>query len=307
MKKIKIPHLGAALPILLAGSMWGSMGLFVNHLGDAGFSVTDIAFMRSAFTAVFLAVWLLALDRSVFRIKWRDLWCFVGTGVASVTFFNICYFAAIRETTMAVAAILLYTAPVFVMLMSAPLFRERLTLQKMSAAAVALVGCGLVSGIAGGGGISAKGVLLGLGAGFGYALYSIFGRFALQRGYRSTTVSLYTFIFSGLTLMPLADMGHLASSVGEGSFPWVWACLLALIATTLPYLFYTVGLSKTDNGHASIMASIEPVMAAVLGVLVLHEPMPSLLQLLGIVLVLGAIVLLNINFEAKEGKKDERL
>ena len=109
----------APLFILTAGAMWGSMGLFVRVLGNIGCSSFEIVFLRSIVTAICLFLVLAVRDRSLFYVRLRDLWCFLGTGLLSIVFFNLCYFTTIRLTSLAVAAVLLYTAPAIVIVLSA--------------------------------------------------------------------------------------------------------------------------------------------------------------------------------------------
>ena len=130
----------APLFILTAGAMWGSMGLFVRVLGKIGCSSFEIVFLRSIVTAICLFLVLAVRDRSLFRVRLRDLWCFFGTGVLSIVFFNLCYFTTIRLSSLAVAAVLLYTAPAIVIVLSAILFQEKITSRKLVALILTLVG-----------------------------------------------------------------------------------------------------------------------------------------------------------------------
>ena len=113
-----------SLFVLLAGSLWGFMGLLVRSLNAVGLTSMEICFIRGAVTFVVMLAGLLLFDRKALRIKLKDIWCFVGTGAFSVAFFNFCYFKTMTLTSLSVAAVLLYTAPAFVMLMSAVLFKE---------------------------------------------------------------------------------------------------------------------------------------------------------------------------------------
>ena len=287
--------------IFLAGCLWGTIGIFIHALSDLGLSSVDIAFLRSLCACLLFAVYLLLFRRAAFRVKWRDIWCFLGTGVASIAFFNFCYFATIEATSMAVAAILLYTSPVFVLLLSLPLFGERITPRKGVAILLVVVGCALVSGVMGGISLGVPSLLLGLGAGFGYALYSIFGRFAISRGYRTDTINFYSFLFASIALFPLTEPQKLQIAVTSGASAIFFAAALALVATLLPYVLYTFGLSRVENGIAAIVAGIEPVVAALVGVLFLHEQAPDLPTLVGILLVLLAIVLPNLPQKRKDG------
>lgn len=281
------------LLIFLAGCMWGVMGLFVRALTSAGLTSFQISGVRSLLTAVLLAPVLLIVSPSLFKIKLKDLWCFLGTGILSITFFNCCYFFAINEVTISVAAILLYTAPIFVCVLSAIFFKERMTKSKIIALFICIIGCVLVTDVFfSEAKISTLGLLTGLGSGLGYALYSIFSRAAINRGYKTLTILFYTFLFSSVSLFFIVDFSPVFKSVADGSFPWMYAILQATVSTVIPYLIYTVGLKYTENSTASIIASTEPVVATLAGLIVFSE-IPSVPSAIGIILVLGAIALLN--------------
>ena len=292
-------HFGI-LAVVMACVLWGIIGIFVRPLGRLGLASADIAFLRSFVAFVLFSIYLLAFRREAFRIKLKDIWCFLGTGMASIAFFNVCYFAAMEMTSMAVAAILLYTSPVFVLVMSAVIFREKMTYAKIVSVVLVVVGCAFVSGVIGSDTtLGLPALLLGLGAGFGYALYSIFSRCALSRGYRTDTINLYSFLFSALALAFFADYRGIAHAVGGDALTVPLVIMLALFASLLPYLLYTFGLSRVENGIAAIVVGIEPVVAAITGVLFLGDDAPNAFTLIGILLVLTAILLPNIHIKRK--------
>ena len=132
--------------VVLAGILWGSMGIFVRRFNALGLESMDIVFLRAIVTAAFLFFVLLIYDKRLLVIHLKDLWCFLGTGVASITFFNYCYFSAIKVGSLSMAAILMYTAPAIVMILSFLLFREKLTAIKIVSLVITFVGCGLVTG-----------------------------------------------------------------------------------------------------------------------------------------------------------------
>lgn len=285
----------SAVYVLLAGSLWGLMGLLVRTLNAEGLGSMEITFVRGIITFTVMLMGLLVLDRKALKVRVRDLWCFVGTGAFSVAFFNFCYFKTMTLTSLSVAAVLLYTAPAFVMLMSAFLFKEKLSRRKLAALVLAFLGCSFVSGIVGGAGVlSLEGILCGLGAGFGYALYSIFGRYALMRGYHSVTISFYTFLFSSISTFFLVDAAYVFTVVSGNAILLGKTVFLVLLVTLFPYLTYTKGLDGMENGTASVLASIEPVVATLVGVLIYKESL-NIFHIIGICLVLGSIVLLNKN------------
>lgn len=297
MEKAK-RNIGPAL-ILLAGCFWGSMGIFVRRLADYGFSSIQIVAIRVTLAALIFCMLLLIKDPSGFRISVKDIPLFLGLGFGSILFFTVCYFTAITMMPLSTAAILLYTSPIWIMLMSVLFFREKLTGRKLMALVLAFAGCVLVSGISGEG-MTLPGLLVGLGSGIGYGLYSILGTVALRR-YSPFTVTTYTFVFAALgswLICRPAEM--LAKFAAAPDLPGlVFFCFLtALVTAVIPFLAYTLGLRTVEASRAGILATVEPLVATLIGVAVFSEPL-TLLSGLGILLILAAVVLLNGKTESE--------
>ncbi len=290
MRKLSETRAAVAM-ILIAATGWGVIGAFSRPLTAAGLSAFQVTFIRSAITLVGMGALLAVKDRALFRIRWRDIWMFLGTGLISIVFFNVCYFLTIDRTTLSTASILLYTAPCFVMLMSALFFRERITAQKLAALVLAFAGCMLVSGFAGGE-ISAAALLTGVGSGLGYASYSIFGKVALRK-YDTFTLIFYTFLVSTVGLLPFARPAGIAAALTSGAGSLFSALGLGLISTFMPYILYTSGLRSVEAGKASVLAFVEPMVATLAGVVLFGEAL-SLKAVAGIALIFVAIVLLNV-------------
>lgn len=291
--------------VILAGCLWGTMGIFVRHLNAIGLQSMEIVEARSVLTAVGMFAALVLFRRDLLKTKAKDLWIFVGGGMASVVLFNYCYFQTIQRASLSTAAILLYTSPVFVLLLSVPLFGEKLTRKKLICLVLAITGCTLASGVASGGmALSLMTLLLGLGSGFGYGLYSIFSRFALQRGYHPITITAYIFLFGALGGIFLTDFGQITRVVRADGGNLIYLIVYTLVTTIVPYISYTTGLQQVENGVAAVLACIEPVMATVFGIFVFSE-MPTLSGWLGILLVLIALTALNL--QPKKQQSEERL
>ena len=139
---------GPAL-IILAGCFWGSMGIFVRRLGLFGFDSIQIVSIRVTLAALAFCILLAIKEPSGFRISPHDIPLFLGLGFGSILFFTVCYFSAIAIMPLSTAAILLYTSPIWIMLMSVLFFHERLSGIKLLALGLAFAGCVLVSGISG--------------------------------------------------------------------------------------------------------------------------------------------------------------
>ena len=283
----------SSIVILIAGILWGCMGLFVRKLNSLGLFSMDIVALRAIVTCIAMFLFLLVFDRKLLKIHVKDLWCFIGTGICSIVFFNYCYFKAITLTSLSVAAVLLYTAPAIVMVFSYFLFGEKFTRRKLISLVMTFFGCILVTGVLSDTSrISVSGLLVGLGAGLGYALYSIFSRYALKKGYHSLTITFYTFFIAAIATLFGADIEKIGN-VAVSSKPVFLICLaLGILCTVIPYLTYTLGLQYVENSKASILASIEPVTATLLGVLVFQENI-TLTGVLGMILVLAAMILCN--------------
>lgn len=286
--------LGPAL-IILAGIFWGSMGIFVRRLEAYGFSPIQIVCIRVVLAALVFSLVLLIKEPSAFWVSPRDLPLFIGFGLGSVLFFTVCYFTAISMMPLSTAAILLYTSPIWIMLMSVLFFHERLTKRKIIALIFAFGGCVMVSGISGGG-LTIIGLLVGLGSGIGYGLYSILGTVALRR-YSPYTVTTWTFLFAAIGSLFISRPTDMATKFSAApSFPGVLLfCLLtALVTAVVPFLAYTLGLRSVEASKAGILATIEPMVATLFGIFVFSESL-TVMSGLGMLLILAAVVVLNIS------------
>lgn len=284
----------ASACVIAGALLWGTISIFTRHLGTFGLSSLQITFCRSSVSAVLMFLFVLVRDPKLFRIRLRDCWMFVGTGIISLSFFNLCYFTTIAGSEASIAVALLYSSPIFVALLSALVFRERLTRRMLVALVLTISGCILVSGfLTSTGSLSLFYLLTGFGSGLFYALYTIFGRFALAK-YNALTVVFYTFVFGAVGTAPLCHMPSMIRLVSAGAPSSVfWLVGISVFCTILPYLLYSTGLAHMENGKAAILATAELLMGSVVGIGLYHEPCTAS-KLLGLALIIGAVVMLNI-------------
>lgn len=281
---------------ILAGCMWGIISIFLKGLYGSGLSQLQVMFFRSMVATLVFFFYILFKDRSMLKIKFKDLWIFIGSGVFSLTFFTLCYFRTILETGASIAVVLLYTSPIFVLILSLFLFKERITVLKVVALILTFAGCILVAGIGSQESLSVKGFLIGLCSGLGYALYSIFGRFALKK-YKQPTLLFYTFLFSGISVLPFCRVQDVALSFSPKVFLLILG--IGIVCSVLPYAFYTYGLSGLETGMAAIFVTVEPLVGCLVGILLWKEPV-SVLKVTGILIMLTAIILLGLSPSKKE-------
>jgi len=283
-------HKWAYLLIAAGAAMWGIIGIFVQALYSFGFSPGQVVAIRAISAASILLIYTATVNRHSLKISPLDLKYFIGTGIFSIVFFNWCYFTVIKEASLSVAAILLYTAPAFVTVISRFVFKEWLTSRKIAALIATILGCALVVGFLPSMQVSVStlGIIVGLGSGLGYALYSIFGKLASSK-YSSLTITTYTFIIAGTFMLPVSRIWE-AKNLFAQTEVWIYALGLGLIPTVLAYTLYTLGLSQIESSRASITATIEPIVAAMVGTALFGDILTGW-QVLGIILVLSAVFL----------------
>lgn len=294
MKKI-LPYLSIAL----GASLWGIIAFFVKGLSDLGFSPMEIVAIRVTYSALILLIIGLVRFRNELKLqKVVDIRYFIGTGILSIAFFNFCYFTTISQMNISIAVILLYTAPAFVTILSFFFLKESLTVNKIVAVVGTIIGCILIAGVTTGEStITLFGIMTGLCSGLGYALYTIFGKFALKK-YEPFTITLYTFGIAAIVLIPTTQLWR-NSELLLNVHALFYGIGLALLPTVLAFLLYTWGLEQTEGSRAAIIATIEPVIATLLGLLLYGERL-GFIQIVGALFILFSVVIVNISIKKKQ-------
>lgn len=278
--------------VITAGAMWGTISIFVRHLDSMGLSAMQICFVRTLVALVVLFLALALFRKELLCISITDCPIFICTGIISYALFGTSYFLSVSTGEVAVAAVLLYTSPIFVMIFSILLFHESLTKWKIGALFSTCTGCVLVSGVLSGSlTLPLFAIATGLAAGFFYSTYSIFSHYALQK-HHPITITFYTFVFAVLFLAPFSHPAALVNTF-SASPQGLWYVLgIALICTVFPYGLYTVGLNHMEMSKAAILATVEPLVGAFIGVLVFGEILTPA-KFVGMVLIVSSIFLLN--------------
>ena len=215
----------AFIYIIIGAALWGTIGFYVKNLYTYGFTPMEVVTLRVWTSAIILILFLLFTNRKRLKLhKFSDIKYFIGTGIFSIIFFNYCLFTAIEISTIPVATALLYTGPAFVTIFSFFLFKEPLTRIKVTALLITLFGTGLVVGLVPFDKEAFKlgSIIFGLGSGIGYALYSIFSKYALEK-YSSLTITAFTFITAAIAMTPF--------------FPYKEKGMLLLEPTVLLFVF----------------------------------------------------------------------
>ncbi|MDC0336191.1 DMT family transporter [Pseudodesulfovibrio sp.] len=272
------------LYVLAAATMWGVIGIFAKEVLAEGISALEIAFWRAALAWVMFLVH--ATVKKQVKVNRADLPALFSFGFICVTLFYGSYQLAIRDVGMAMAAVLLYTAPAWVAFMSWIILREEMTSTKIACVAMTIVGVACISlgpTLLNGGDldINVFGLAAGLVAGFTYALYYIFGKKFLHR-YATPTIFIYALPFGAALLWPFVDFQP------KSAYAWTMLISMAAITAYGAFTAYYAGLKRLEATRASVIATFEPVVAAMFAFLLFGEKF-SLLGYAGSCLIIAAV------------------
>lgn len=278
------------LQVLCAALLWGTLGLFGRSLNALGVSATAIVTIRIIIAFLGLTFFWLLIKKRLPKINSADLPLLVIYSLISVVSYNFLYFSAISLIPIALAAILLYLSPVFVLVFSALFLKEKITLHKFLSAVIVFMGIGMVIDLQSGGQFSFLGLLYGVGAGVTFALYSVLGKRLMEKN-ETLDVVTYSFGIGGIGLL-LLSLLQSTINLNYSLDAWILLIVLGLVPTLLAFVLYNLGLKNIKASEASIISTIEPVTAAILGSLVLFEKLSSV-QVFGVLVVIGGIIFSN--------------
>jgi drug/metabolite transporter (DMT)-like permease len=285
------------LAVLGAAAAWASSASVGKSLFGGDLSPLDVTQVRCLGAALVLAlVFAVTGQWRLFAVRRRDLPLLTLLGAGVMAFVQLSYFEAIARLQVAAAILLQYLSPVLVFVFAALWWKERPTVPKLVALVLAVGGVYLV---AGGYDLalltqSRAGILWGLGSAVGFAAYSLIGEKLLQR-YRPWTVLFYAVALGAITCHLLGwPPGWFADRPSPGE--WARLAYVVVIGTTLPFGLYYVGVSHLRASRTNVVASSEPVLAAVFAYAFLGETLAPP-QLIGGAAVIGAVVLLGLRHE----------
>lgn len=288
------------LYVLLAALMWGLIGPISKFIFAEGVTPLETAFWRAVFAWCMFAAH--ARFIGAMSVKGRDVPSLVFFGVLCVSVFYGAYQLAVQDVGAALASVLLYTAPAWVALLSWLMLGERMSAVKIGAVSMTLAGVWLVSagpGMPSGGvDITLLGILFGLTSGFTYALYYIFGKLYLGR-YATPTLFLYALPLGAALLFPFVDFAPKTPRA------WFFLFILAACSTYGAYSVYYRGLQRLEATRAAVVATLEPVMAALLAYLWWDEEL-GLMGYMGSALIIGAVFVIILGERKRVPSRETR-
>ncbi|GLI33118.1 membrane protein [Desulforhabdus amnigena] len=291
------------LYVALGALLWAISGSSAKFLFQQGVTPFDLAQARVTLASVLLFLWLLLHRPSLLRISYKDIAYFVVLGVAGMAMVHLTYFLAISKIKVAAAILLQYQAPVLIALYGVIVAKENLTRYTVLAILGAIAGCYLVVGaynldlLT----LNREGVIYGLLSAMAFGGYSVYGERGMRR-YDPWTVLFYALLIAAIFWNSVHPLWNAApppfASVLRSYSPvqWAWILYIVVLGTILPFGLYFQGINLIRSTRASITATLEPITAGVISYIFLRESLSSL-QILGAILVIGAIVLLQLRQE----------
>lgn len=284
--------------VVAAALMWASSGTAGKALFESGMTPFDLVQLRVTLSTLFMAGFFAVFSPGVLRIRTPDVPYFLSLGVA-MALVQVTYFYAISKIHVAAAILLQYMAPILIALFSIFFWKERVRPFKLAALVLAFVGCYLVVG-----GynlqflqMNRQGIIGGLASAVCFAGYSLLGERGMHR-YAPWTVLFYAIAFAAVAWHVFYAPFHYLFA-GYGWTQWVWMIYIAVIGTILPFGLYFVGVNYIRSTRASITATLEPISAGFMAFIILGETL-QVLQMTGGALVIGAIVVLQLQQEQDE-------
>jgi len=279
----------------LSMAIFGTIPLFVRNIPV---SSGELALYRAVLAAILIGLFLLITNQKIpfSKIK-KEVPLLVISGVA-VGINWILLFEAYKYTTVSVATLSYYFAPVIVTILSPVFFKEKLTVKQVICFAMSTLGLVMITGIGGAGaGKDFIGIIFGLGAAVFYATAVLLNKFTKQvDGIHRTFLQ---FISAIVVLIPYVMMTSGITLINLDGKGWVNLLVVGLIHTGVTYCMYFSSLKELPGQKAAILSYIDPLVAVLISVAVLNESM-SLWQIVGGILILGFTMLDSITFKVKK-------
>jgi len=283
--------------------------IFIRHLTqDYGLPALVLAYWREVMVAAALAAAFAIAKPERLRGVGGHTGFLAGYGLV-LALFNALWTLSVTFNGAAVATVLVYSSAGFTAMLGWLILKEELTLVKMLVVALSLLGCALVVNVFDPSmwGLNTAGVIAGISAGLFYALYSIMGRSASQRGLNSWTTLFYIFAFASMFMLGfnLLLRGKIPGSaahpadmlwLGNAWEGWLTLAVLAVGPTLMGFGLYNVSLRYLPSSTANLVVMIEPVFTAVFAYILFGEVLTAA-QLVGGAMILGAVGVLRLGKE----------
>lgn len=294
---IKTNKMKGIFLVIIAALFWGYMGVPTKYLGELNFDGFSIAFFRTSIAGIVYVLYCLKKDSSLLKVNKKGLLFFMIYGVVAFAGTFISYILAVKYISIALATMFMFTSQIWVVILSYFIFKEKFTLKKGIAILLTLVGCFLMCKIYNPNNVdlNIKGVLFGVISGFTFALQIILAKINLSK-YNQDTLLAYSFIFASIILIPFMDIKNtidIITSSNNTSFIISNILIIGFFNTVIANGAYVKSVQYIEVGIASIIASSEIVISAIIAYIIFKESL-DMGQILGMILILVSVIILEI-------------
>jgi len=284
-------HMRGYLLIIAASMLWGTMGIFGKLAFEYGISPPTLIALRLLISSSTILILIALFKRKFFKIQRSDIPLLLVLGIFATALQRITYFYAIELTTATIAAILFYTYPIFVTLLSSLYTKEKITFSTIFAIIFTFSGVAMVVKIYEVEWIktSFSGIIFGVLSSLLFVFYFLITK-KLRNNYTNWTLILYSEGIGLATVTPIICLSYTEIT----SYPqqlWLLILTIAWLPSLTAYLLYSYALKYVESSKGSILSVIEPLSAAILSTAILKENFVTL-QIVGIALALIGVILL---------------
>jgi drug/metabolite transporter (DMT)-like permease len=282
----------AVVTVVASAACFATLGILTKWAFAGGADPSSLLAVRFLAAAVVMGVVQAVRDPRGLRVTRGDLLRFLGLSVTGYGAASLCYSYAVRDIGASVTTVLLFTYPALVSIISWLLWREDFPPRRIAAVVLTFLGCGLVADVFSGvSGVNLRGILLGLAAGLGYAIFNVLSYRSLGRTPR-LTIMTYMFGFSAIGMgIVAAATGSLAAVARWDSAAWISLALIVVVPTFAAVMLYLGGIKALGAAQAAIISTLELPLTVVFAAALFADERLGPGQLLGAAIVLAGVVL----------------
>ena len=282
----------AVLAVVASAACFATLGILTKWAFAHGAEPLSLLAVRFALAAVVMGVMQAIRDPASLKVTRGDLLRFLGLSLTGYGAASLCYSYAVREIGASVTTVLLYTYPALVSVIGWLFLREPFPARRAAGVVLTFAGCALVADVlAGAGDLSAAGVLLGLGAGLGYAVFSVLSYRTLRRAPR-LTIMTYMFGFSAVGMWVVAAITGAAGRIARwDATAWIAMALMVAVPTFAAVVLYLGGIRGMGAAPAAVVSTLELPFTVMLAAFAYPDERLTWVQLAGAAVVLAGVVL----------------
>ena len=294
-----------AIALILGGCfLWACIRISSRALYSAGFTPLQVSATKSGVTALGVGIVLLLADRAKFKVKKNDIWLIALLGLSKFVQDYLIFYGQ-AHISLSLTAMLQLTSPYYVLVFSAIIFRERITLGKVVCMVIAAVGCVLATGVlAGGENNDTFGIIAAVTAGIAGGAFAMASKGTLTRGYAPETALFYMFAVGAFISLFICDPISMVRTSFDDLSVLAYALMLGIAFTLIPHFMNLSAMRHMPITHVTVIGLSEIIFTAIVGYFAFEEIL-SLSNAIGMVLIMVSIIIMETVVSDDEDDKKE--